>query len=398
MLTSKIGTTRYVTISLCFVSVFIGMIVCLAYWHQRKGMVQEFFDLKDRLLQGKTIQKEHLQFWSSFDSFLTEVDQLQNTVEQQESILREDFLGKMLYGSYDSEKQLVSGAEKAGFPLEQGFYYVVDMEFEDPLRSGSNVSREEFSAILGQLLEQYIVWKCWRYSVSELSMVLLIQSEEELPAEELKKALEEMNYEFYSCLKVQSYTGISTAVQEPLEISRQYEIASRISEFARYRGIRVPVLPDELPKDQMLDQPLFVTIDMELKLVKQIQSGSAEQLEELIDQIKRSISGPETVSTPIVTRSRSCEAACSVAFRQIPKIRKSGDSGRLLKRFIWKNRFLHFCGRPEHSVPGCRRKRRGSGGSGQGKNLWLHRRKSGRCQSEFKCAVRMACRTGEKAV
>ena len=59
-----------------------------------------------------------------------------------------------------------------------------------------------------------------RYSVSELSMVLLIQSEEELPAEELKKALEEMNYEFYSCLKVQSYTGISTAVQEPLEISR----------------------------------------------------------------------------------------------------------------------------------------------------------------------------------
>ena len=148
------------------------------------------------------------------------MDQLQNTVEQQESILREDFLGKMLYGSYDSEKQLEAGAEKAGFPLKMGFYYVVDMEFEDPLRSGSNVSREEFSAILDRLLEQYIVWKCWRYSVSELSMVLLIQSDEELPAEELKKALEEMNYEFYSCLKVQSYTGISTAVQEPLEIAR----------------------------------------------------------------------------------------------------------------------------------------------------------------------------------
>ena len=58
----------------------------------------------------------------------------------------------MLYGSYDSEKQLEAGAEKAGFPLKMGFYYVVDMEFEDPLRSGSNVSREEFSAILGQLL------------------------------------------------------------------------------------------------------------------------------------------------------------------------------------------------------------------------------------------------------
>lgn len=326
VLTSKIGTMRYVTISLCFVSVFIGMIVCLAYWHQRKGMVQEFFDLKDRLLQGKTIQKEHLQFWSSFDSFLTEVDQLQNTVEQQESILREDFLGKMLYGSYDSEKQLEAGAEKAGFPLKLGFYYVVDMEFEDPLRSGSNVSREEFSAILGRLLEQYIVWKCWRYSVSELSMVLLIQSDEELPAEELKKALEEMNYEFYSCLKVQSYTGISTAVQEPLEISRQYEIASRISEFARYRGIRVPVLPDELPKEQMLDQPLFVTIDMELKLVKQIQSGSAEQLEELIDQIKKIYFRPGNSQ---YTYRHTIEILRSCLFRSIPADSEDPEVRRL---------------------------------------------------------------------
>ena len=287
VLTDQIGTMRYVTVALCFVSVFIGMIVCLAYWHQRKGMVQEFFALKDRILQGRPIQKEHLQFWRSFDSFLTEVEQLQNTVEQQETLLQESFLGKMLYGSYDSEKQLEAEAKKAGFPLEKGFYYVVDMQFEDPLRSGVNVSREEFGTLVDHLLTQYITWNYWRYSVSELSVVLLIQNSEELPATEIKRALEEMNYEFYSCLEVQSYTGISTAVREPLEIARQYEIASRISEFARYRGIRVPVLPGELPREQALDQPLFMTIDMELKLVKQIQSGSAEQLEELIEQIKK---------------------------------------------------------------------------------------------------------------
>ncbi|MCI5860312.1 MAG: AraC family transcriptional regulator [Blautia sp.] len=315
VLTSQIGTTRYVTVALCFVSVFIGMIVCLAYWYQRKGMVQEFFDLKERIVQGRPIQKEQLQFWRSFDSFLTEVDQLQNTVEQQENMLRESFLGKMLYGSYDSEKQLETEAKKAGFPLEKGFYYVVDMEFEDPLRGGSSVSREEFSAILDKLLAEHITWNCWRYSVSELSMVLLIRSAEELPAEELKKALEEMNYEFYSCLKVQSYTGISNAVKEPLEIARQYEIASRISEFARYRGIRVPVLPEELPREQMLDQPLFVTIDMELKLVKQIQNGSAEQLEELIDQIKKVYFRPGNSQ---YTYRHTIEILRSCLFRSIP--------------------------------------------------------------------------------
>ena len=135
-----------------------------------------------------------------------------------------------------------------------------------------------------------------------------------------------MNYEFYSCLKVQSYTGISTAVQEPLEIARQYEIASRISEFARYRGIRVPVLPDELPKEQMLDQPLFVTIDMELKLVKQIQSGSAEQLEELIDQIKKIYFRPGNSQ---YTYRHTIEILRSCLFRSIPADSEDPEVRRL---------------------------------------------------------------------
>lgn len=163
VLTAQIGTTRYVTVVLCFVSVFIGMIVCLSYWYQRKGMVQEFFALKERIVQGKTIQKEKLRFWGSFNSFLTEVDQLQNTVEQQENMLREDFVRKTLYGGFDSEKQLEAEAKKAGFPLKKGFYYVVDMQFEDPLRSdkprgvqldarsaAGPVYRLEILALLGQ--------------------------------------------------------------------------------------------------------------------------------------------------------------------------------------------------------------------------------------------------------
>lgn len=326
VLTDQIGTMRYVTVALCFVSVFIGMIVCLAYWHQRKGMVQEFFALKERIVQGRPIQKEQLQFWRSFDSFLTEVEQLQNTVEQQETLLQESFLGKMLYGSYDSEKQLEAEAKKAGFPLEKGFYYVVDMQFEDPLRSGVNVSREEFGTLVDHLLTQYITWNYWRYSVSELSVVLLIQNSEELPATEIKRALEEMNYEFYSCLEVQSYTGISTAVREPLEIARQYEIASRISEFARYRGIRVPVLPGELPREQALDQPLFMTIDMELKLVKQIQSGSAEQLEELIEQIKSVYFRPGNSQ---YTYRHTIEILRGCLFRSIPVEAEEPEARRI---------------------------------------------------------------------
>ena len=131
---------------------------------------------------------------------------------------------------------------------------------------------------------------------------------------------------FTASLEVQSYTGISTAVREPLEIARQYEIASRISEFARYRGIRVPVLPGELPREQALDQPLFMTIDMELKLVKQIQSGSAEQLEELIEQIKSVYFRPGNSQ---YTYRHTIEILRGCLFRSIPVEAEEPEARRI---------------------------------------------------------------------
>ena len=38
----------------------------------------------------------------------------------------------MLYGGFDSEKQLEAEAKKQAFRWKKGFYYVVDMQFEDP--------------------------------------------------------------------------------------------------------------------------------------------------------------------------------------------------------------------------------------------------------------------------
>ena len=110
----------------------------------------------------------------------------------------------------------------------------------------------------------------------------------------------------------------------------------------RYRGIRVPVLPRRATQGSDADQPLFMTIDMELKLVKQIQSGSAEQLEELIDQIKKSISARKQPVHLSPYHRNSAGLSVPAVFQQRQKIRKSGDSGRLLKRFIWKNRFCTF--------------------------------------------------------
>lgn len=290
VLTERIGAARYASVILCTVAVLIGLAVCFSYWYRRKSMVQDYFELQERMEQRqKGDEKEPMWFWRSFDKFLVDVDRLQSTVEKQESLIMEDFLRKLLYGNFDSEEQVMEAAERAGVFLWDGQFCVVDMEYEDPFKNGLDCKREEFTTMTSEFLSKYLPWSYWRYQLSELSVVLIVlfpHGSVLSPEEALKDALEKMDFELYSRFKIQSYTGISRISEEALEISRLYEIASRIKEFARYRGIRIPVLPRELPQDQSLDQPLFFSVDMELKLLSQIQNGSDEQLSDLLSQIR----------------------------------------------------------------------------------------------------------------
>ena len=327
VLTERIGSVRYITALLCVVSVFIGVAVCLAYWYQRKTMVLEYFQLQERMPFGeKASRKESTWFWKSFGRFLVDVDKLQNAVEQQEGLIKEDFLRRLLYGFYDSDEQVMEAAEQAGIVLSEQYYCVVDMEFEDPQRGGVKLGRKEFCAMLKELLDQYLPCQYWKYQISELSCVLLLRNEDEICPTNLKSAFEQINFEFYSRFKVQSYIGISRVGMEPLEISRQYEVASRIKEFARYRGIRVPVLPEEMPREQVLDQPLFFTIDMELKLVNQVQNGSEEQLEEMLKQIQEVYFKP---GNSRYTYGHTIEILRVCLFRCIPMDDESPEAKRL---------------------------------------------------------------------
>ncbi len=328
VLTERIGMIRYVTIALSVVSILIGLVICLTYWYMRKNMVQEYFSLQERMDKSSTKRKETLWFWRNFGGFLTNVDKLQKTLERQEGMIREDFLRKVLYGNFDSREQLEEAADKAGICLE-GYFYVVDMELEDPFKTDVDCTKEEFSGILEEHLQTHLPWKYFLYKPSELSWVLILQLEEAVPGKEIKEILEMSNYEFYSCLRIQSYTGVSRMVSNPLEIARSFEVASRVSEFARYRGIRVPVLSAEFPEEQLQEPPLFFTIDMELKLLQQIRSGTAEQLRETLEQIK------EVYLKPGISRytyQHTIEILRSSLYRSIPSEEENPESRSLRKR------------------------------------------------------------------
>lgn len=328
----RIGAVRHFAVALCVTSIFIGIMVCISYWYQRKSIVQEFFEVQARLVAENGVTgdgacgKEGRGFWKKLGQFLNDVDKLQTTVKRQEVVIREDVLRKLLYGTYDSVEQVLEAAGQSGISLTDSFYYVVDLEYEDPFRAGLECTKAEFQELTGEFLERFLPWTYWRYQPSALSCVLLIQNDEKIPGEDLKEALEKMNYEFYSRCKVQSYAGISHSAGSPTEISRQFEIASRISEFARYRGIRVPVLPSELPVEMKKDQPLFFSIDMEMKLMSQMKSGSEEQLDEMLEQIQQVYFRP---GNSRYTYRHTIEILRGCILRSIPSEDEGAEAERL---------------------------------------------------------------------
>lgn len=328
VLTEQIGPIRYVSITLCVLAIVIGLLICLTYWLRRKDLVQEYFELQVRLgNSGRSVGKKDTWFWKNFGWFLSSVDKLQETLKQQEEMVKEAFFRRLLYGGYESEEQIRNLAGNAGVSLkEETCYYVADLEFEDPFKGDFECSREEFARMLAEHFRKFLPWDYWVYKASELSCVLILCSEEEISGEELKKVLSGMNDDLYRLGKIQCYTGISACARELMEISRQYEAASESSEFARYRGIRMPILAGEQSAGQAWEQPVFFSADMELKLRQYIQRGTMEQLEEILGQIKKEYFSPETSQC---TYRYAVEILRSAVFRSIPAEDDSVEAKRL---------------------------------------------------------------------
>lgn len=332
VLTSQIGTARYMIAVLCGVSVFIGILICFAYWYQRKGMVQEFFQLQERMDgRQEPALKDNTWFWRGFPHFLSNVEKLRNTVEKQKDFLLENFLRRLLLGYFDTEAQMAKMAAQAGiFPKAGENYLVVAIEFEDPLLEEPSGSREQLHAVAESLLSRFIPWDFWLYQADGLSYVLVLHSPETLDGEDIKCALTQMNFEFTDEYHMQSYTGISCPVTDLMEISRQYEIASRIHEFARFQRIRVPLLPADLPEEQILEFPLFFTMDMEVKLLNLLRSGSEEQLEELIHQIQSVYFKPGVCQD---SQRHTLEIIRGCLYRSLPGGRSDMEGQKLLQKF-----------------------------------------------------------------
>lgn len=287
VLTERIGSIRYIVVAFCALAVLIGLFVCFSYWNQRRSMVQKYFLLQERM----GISDKKVWFWGTFGGFLQDVNRMWDTLEEQREIIRREFLRKLFCGGFDSGDRLREEGERAGISLNAPWYYVVNIELDTPLGADFQGSTEEFRKIFRDCLDRYLPWKYYTCQMSDLAGALLVLDDS--PGDRnLKDSLEQMSGALYDSYKVISYIGVSHGCEDPMKLEHEYEIALRLAEFARAYDIHLPVDSADLSQEKIGDPPSFLTIDMELKLLKLIQGGEASQLERLLSQIEEAYFRP----------------------------------------------------------------------------------------------------------
>lgn len=325
VLLGQIGNIKYLIIILCAAAIAIGLIICFTYWYRRKNTIERYLIFNEELSDRNELKTGN--FWRSLNGFLDSVENLQTTVTKQQMIVQQEILRKLLYGAYDSREELEAelGDKIEAFYREKQ-YYVAIVNFEDPLKVNLSVSKREFQDIVEKHFAANLKRVHWLYCISQLSYALIIGGDEELNAQRLKEDFEKMNFYFYKDMPVQIFTGISQPVNKLMQIPNALEEASGISEYARMFGIRVPLLRCDLPSKQ---ENFVFSIDMEMQLEQAIRTGTAEDVEKLLADIKEYYLNrfQEFSMMRHVLEILRC-----TVIRSLEKSKKEKEAGDILKR------------------------------------------------------------------
>lgn len=294
VLTDRIGSVGIFCTIFCIISLVVGLMLWVYYYRQREKIVQEYFRLHKRLGTVTTGKSwKDVKFWGTFKGFLHSVESLQDTLEMQTALIKEDFLRKLLYGGYDSVEALKSNTGYTEFEQGESFYYVSDVELDDSEYFEETINAEELSQIVEKSFAAYLHWDFWIYRAGICSYIVLIRSNEEGQEDSLKAAHQKISQIIYQKIGLKCYIGISNGTASETEISHARELASRISEYAHYKSILSPLLPSDLPKNN-IKEPQYFSIDMEVKLLSAIRGGTLEQLEGLLEEIRNEYFYPGT--------------------------------------------------------------------------------------------------------
>lgn len=283
ILLAKIGWIRSAILALCIVSLFIGVAICLWYWNNSRPVVARYLKYSQKYPERADYPSGKSSIWAKFGNVLTHAEDLQITVDKQKQWVREGILRKLLFGSYDSQEELEKEIQGAGieFPVDLPCYLAV-MDLEHPLKQELHMPLDVLEECILETLNLYLPYSYQMLSIDPLQYILFINVDDDAASKDLKGLFEKINYALYSQIPLNIHTGISEKADTPPAIAEEYEHVCRICDYAKYYKLRMPLILSDLPHHQHVTFP----VEVEMQLEKAVRSGSREQLEQLMHQIK----------------------------------------------------------------------------------------------------------------
>lgn len=283
-LLSRTGTIKNAILLLCIVSILIGVAICLWYWNNSRPVMERYLRFTEKYPVPADSGKAYTSIWKNIGGVLEHAEILQDTVEKQRICARQSVLRKLLYGVYDSQQELEQELETNGisFPVELPCHVVL-IDMENPMNQEIDLSMELLEECIVETLNHFLSYAYQMVVMEPFHYALVVPTGGyDTDSRKLKQLFEKINYALYSDIPVNIYTGISEMADTALAISEEYAHACRICDYAKYYRLRMPLTLGELPRHQHV----VFTVEMEMQLEKAIRSGTREQLEKLMAQVK----------------------------------------------------------------------------------------------------------------
>jgi two-component system response regulator YesN len=283
-LIAEIGSVKYFTGFLYILSILTGCIICIYYWYHNGKMVDRYCEFAEKLPTGAAQGNKRQSFWKSFGSFLDQLEIMQNLINKQQEIIREESIQKLLFGKYKNasefeEENKVTAALMQTF---QGFYVAI-LRFENQTPGEFLISDYEIREKMNQLFEEKLPVVHWNCTVDSLTYALILADDGKWDIFAIKELLADMCQQPEGVSGV--FIGVSQRVHGVMELNVAYDTAMEICKSASFFQIHVPLVSEE--REEELHGEVM-TLEQEYQFEQTLLRGTENELEALLVSFRES--------------------------------------------------------------------------------------------------------------
>lgn len=280
--------TRYNQVVVISVAVYVLIGLILAAWFTRRNykpigqMVQLVSDHADDIETGSGGDYDYLT--SAFEEAFFKMDALENKISEQNNVMRNNFLFRLLSGIVQDQDMINESIAKYGFKFSKDCYSTVILNVD--LQSGSEGSKVMTTYIkIAEFFKAIPVLERDSYYIIRGSYIIFVVNSEREHQEALKEILfammDQLKQEMNALMTIDISVGISDVHDSINGLSEAYIESMNCLEYA------LMYEPGEIlsNRDIVSRGAYYYPLTAEQKLINYMKTGEAQKAEDTLKEI-----------------------------------------------------------------------------------------------------------------